>query len=236
MENNDYKTIISDATRSLKEKLNWDQISEKPTTAIVLGSGLGEFVHSLKNTVKIPYTDIAHMHGSSVAGHSGNWVYGLTENNTPVLVAQGRYHFYEGHGFKTVTLPVRMMKELGIKNLILTNAAGSVNTDYKPGDFMLITDHINMTGHSPLRGINTDEFGPRFVDLSEAYNLELAEKLFDHCKKNNPDLTLHKGVYVCAIGPMYETPTEIKMYRTLGADAVGMSTAVSYTHLRAHET
>lgn len=220
----DYVAQIVQATNTLKEKLKWSTLSNPPKTAIVLGSGLGAFSESLKNSVAVSYADIPHMPASKVPGHAGQWVCGQTQNRYPVLVAQGRIHYYEGHDYPTVTLPIRMMKELGITHVILTNAAGSVNPTFLPGDFMLLSDHINLTGESPLRGLFGEKLGPQFADMSEPYDRAINTKLLALCKTQKPDLRIHAGVYCGLTGPNYETPAEVKMLGKLGADAVGMST------------
>lgn len=219
----EYIQMIKEAGESLKQNLNWDKLAQKPKIAVVLGSGLGVFTDQLTNKIEVPYANVKNMPVSSVIGHDGQWVYGLA-NGVPVLVAKGRSHYYEGHDLKIVTLPIRILKQLGIENLILTNAAGSVNLSFHPGDFMLIEDHINIMGATPLMGINDDFFGPRFVDMSEAYGKAVNEKLQATWQKKHPDVRLHQGVYFWYTGPQYETPAEIKLAGKLGADAVGMST------------
>lgn len=223
-QNNDYALKVNEASQSLEEKLGWKTLKNKPKTAIVLGSGLGKFVSSLQETKIATYSSIKHMPQTAIVGHEGQWVLGLTKNKIPVLVAQGRFHFYEGHSFENVTLPIRMMSHLGLEHLILTNAAGSVNTEFEPGDFMIIKDHLNLTGHSPLTGIFHEDFGPRFVDMSFPYEKKINEALLNRAFKSRPDIKLHHGVYACLMGPQYETPAEIRMLGKLGADAVGMST------------
>lgn len=220
----DYLSQILQASNTLKEKLKWKQMAHHPKTAIVLGSGLGAFSESLQNKLAVPYTDIPHMPASKVPGHAGQWVCGQTKAGHPVLVAQGRIHYYEGHDYPKVTLPIRIMKELGITHVILTNAAGSVNPNFLPGDFMLLSDHINLTGESPLRGLFGEKLGPQFVDMSEPYVRRINAAILDICKKQKPDLRIHQGVYCGLTGPNYETPAEVKMLGKLGADAVGMST------------
>ena len=222
--NQDYVALIQEATASLKDKLSWDQLKKKPKVGVVLGSGLGEFTLSLKEKKIVPYREVANMPSSSVSGHAGQWALGATKNNHPILVAQGRYHHYEGHSDQMVTLPIRMMHALGITHVILTNAAASLHLDIQPGDFVLIEDHINLTGHSPLRGVFSENLGPRFVDMSEAYDRALNKTLFEICAKKKPELRMHKGIYCALTGPQYETPAEIRMLQKLGADTVGMST------------
>ncbi len=192
-----------------------------PETAIVLGSGLGLFAEELENRIVIPYKEIPHFPESTVVGHAGELIYGKI-NYIPVLVMNGRFHYYEGYDMAQVTFPVRIFAKMGIKNLILTNAAGGINLNYVPGDLMLISDHINFSGVSPLRGKNLDEFGPRFPDMSNVYDrniLRIIEKSSEELGIN-----INEGVYAYLQGPNYETPSEVKALRTLGADAVGMST------------
>lgn len=202
----------------IKEKIS--NSGYTPETAIILGSGLGDFAEKI-NGIKIGFGEIPGFAASSVAGHAGKLIIGEFEGKQ-VLAMQGRFHFYEGHSLEKVIYPIRIMKLLGIKNLIVTNAAGGVNKDYKPGDLMIINDHINFLGTNPLMGKNIDEFGPRFPDMSKAYNPELIEVAYNSAKSLN--LKLQTGVYAAVCGPSYETPAEIKMLRTFGADAVGMST------------
>lgn len=220
----DYVAQITQAANTLKEKLRWSTLLNPPKTAIVLGSGLGAFSESLKNSVAVSYADIPHMPASKVPGHAGQWVCGETQSGQAVLVAQGRIHYYEGHDYPTVTLPIRIMKELGITHVILTNAAGSVNPDFLPGDFMLLSDHINLTGESPLRGLFGEKLGQQFVDMSEPYVRSVNLALLKICKKQKPKLRIHQGVYCGLTGPNYETPAEVQLLGKLGADAVGMST------------
>ncbi|MGX4687316.1 purine-nucleoside phosphorylase [Vagococcus sp. JNUCC 83] len=188
---------------------------------LILGSGLGELADEITDRVVIPYEDIPNFPVSTVVGHAGQLVYG-TLSGKKVLAMQGRFHYYEGHSMQTVTFPVRVMKALGADSLIVTNAAGGVNTSFSPGDLMLITDQINFTGDNPLMGLNEDDLGPRFPDMSEAYNKEYGEVT----KKVAQELSIHlqKGVYMGFSGPTYETPAEVRMARVMGADAVGMST------------
>lgn len=203
-------------------------------TAIVLGSGLGAFADELENAVRIPYEDIPNFARSTVEGHAGQLVLGELDGR-PVAVQQGRFHFYEGYAMEQVTLPMRVFGLMGVKTVILTNAAGSLNTDMPPGSLMLISDHINMMGVNPLRGANEARFGPRFPDMTEVYDRliqtivveeagEIARRRFEAGRDEEPTDFLHRGVYCALSGPTYETPAEIHMYRILGADAVGMST------------
>jgi purine-nucleoside phosphorylase len=192
-----------------------------PKTAIVLGSGLGEFVDQFENKITISYDQIPHFKKTKVEGHAGALIYGTIEK-TPVLALQGRVHAYEGHDLLDVVFGVRTLGSLGVKNVILTNASGGINLNYKPGDLVLITDHLNLTGKNPLVGPNIDKLGTRFPDMGEAYNVELNEIILSSAKELNK--VLHSGVYAGVMGPTYETPSEIKMFRILGADMVGMST------------
>ncbi|EMF0048335.1 purine-nucleoside phosphorylase [Enterococcus hirae] len=188
---------------------------------LILGSGLGELAEEIEEAIVIPYDQIPFFPTSTVVGHAGQLVYG-TLSGKKVLAMQGRFHFYEGHSMQTVTYPVRVMAALKAHSVIVTNASGGVNESFVPGDLMLITDHINFTGQNPLIGPNEDEIGPRFPDMSEAYTLTYREVAKEAASRL--DLTLKEGVYMGYSGPTYETPAEIRMSRTMGADAVGMST------------
>lgn len=195
---------------------------KKANIAIVLGSGLGgPFVDSLKESQKISYKDIPHFPESTVLGHAGSFAWGLVED-IPVYILQGRVHFYEGHSLSDVTFPIRVLKKIEVKTLIVTNASGIVQPSLKPGEFMIIKDHINFMGHNPLRGKNDEAWGPRFPDLTHAYDKDFRIIAKRIAKKIH--LTLHEGVYVGVPGPSYETPAEVKMFRRLGGHAVGMST------------
>ena len=193
----------------------------KPEIGIILGSGLGDFADSFDSVV-IPYNDIPGFEKSNVQGHKGQLVFAEV-NGKNVVMMQGRYHFYEGYSMQTVTYPVKVMKKLGVKTLIITNAAGAVTPEYTPGDLMLITDHINFMGTNPLIGKNDETLGTRFPDMSEVYSKDLIDKAEVIAK--NLNINYQKGVYAATTGPSYETPAEIKMFRLLGANAVGMSTA-----------
>lgn len=197
------------------------QSKYKPEIGLILGSGLGSLADTIEEAEYYNYTDIPNFPVSTVEGHEGRLVIGKLAGKI-VVAMQGRFHFYEGYSMQEVTFPVRVMKLLGVEKLIVTNAAGSVNTEYKPGDLMLITDHINFAGANPLIGANLKDFGVRFPDMSEAYSKDLR----DIAKKVASDLNieLKEGVYMMFSGPTYETPSEIKMARVFGADAVGMST------------
>jgi len=202
----------------------------RPVIGMILGSGLGSLADEIKNPTKIPYSKIPHFAKSEAIGHANELVIGEL-NGKIVAAMKGRFHYYEGYTLDEVTFPVRVMKALGIEKVIITNACGAVNTSFNPGDLMLITDHINLVGANPLMGPNNDELGTRFPDLSEVYNKELrsiATKV-----ANDQNIHLQEGVYAWWSGPTYETPAEIRMFRTLGADAAGMSTvpeAIVATH------
>jgi purine-nucleoside phosphorylase len=192
-----------------------------PKVGIVLGSGLGVFVDQIENKTIIPYSDIPHFKKTTVEGHEGRLILGIVKG-VQVAVLQGRFHAYEGLPMEEVVFPVRMLHILGIETLILTNAAGGVNLSYRPGDLSIIKDHINMMGRNPLIGPNNNEMGPRFPDMSHAYD----PKLNAIMKQVSKDLghEIHEGIYIGVLGPTYETPAEIRMFRTLGGDMVGMST------------
>ncbi len=191
-----------------------------PEIAIVLGSGLGELATEYCD-IKIAYKDIPGFPVSTVKGHEGNLVFSKI-NGKNVVMMQGRFHFYEGHPMSVVTYPIKIMKILGVKNLILTNAAGGINPFFKPASLMIIKDHINYMGTNPLIGPNNDELGARFPDMSEVYTKSLRKIAYTCAEKLN--ISLERGVYIALTGPSYETPAEVNMLRTLGADAVGMST------------
>ena len=192
---------------------------EKPEFGLILGSGLGELAEEVEDAVVIDYADIPNWGQSTVVGHAGKLVYG-TLSGRKVLALQGRFHFYEGNPMELVTFPVRVMKALGCKGLIVTNAAGGIG--FGPGTLMAISDHINMTGQNPLIGANLDDFGPRFPDMSDAYTAEY--RAIAHKVAEKIGIKLDEGVYLGVSGPCYETPAEIRAFQTLGADAVGMST------------
>ena len=192
----------------------------KPVTGIILGSGLGDFADEFES-IKVPYADIPGFQKSHVAGHKGLLVFAEVAGK-PVVMMQGRYHFYEGHSMQTVTFPVKVMKKLGVQNLIVTNAAGLVHKNFNPGDLMLIADHINFMGTNPLIGLNDNDMGPRFPDQSDVYTKALRDKAKEVAKSLN--INVKEGVYCALTGPTYETPSEVKMVRGFGADAVGMST------------
>ncbi|NOH04266.1 MAG: purine-nucleoside phosphorylase [Chloroflexi bacterium] len=200
------------------------RISIQPVVGIILGSGLNALADSVQEAVHIPYSDLPNFPVSTVQGHAGRFVIGVLEGK-PVLVMQGRIHYYEGYTMGQVTLPVRVMQRLGVPNMIVTNAAGGVNAEFNPGDVMLITDQLNlmgMSGLNPLMGPNLDEIGPRFPDMSQPYDrayCDLARKI---AKENK--ITLREGVYAGLSGPSFESPADLRFLRLAGADAVGMST------------
>jgi purine-nucleoside phosphorylase len=211
---------------------NFDQIEEAvahvrgrtsamPDVAIVLGSGLGDFANRLRDAVSIPYGELPHWPASNVIGHEGRLVLGMLAGKR-VAALSGRVHYYEGHDLRTVTFATRVIGRLGVKTLILTNAAGGINVALTPGTLMIIEDHINLLGSNPLIGPNDDRFGPRFPDMSEVYSKRLRTLAADVAAAQGQ--TVGRGVYVALHGPSYETPAEIRFLRTIGADAVGMST------------
>ena len=193
----------------------------KPEVALILGSGLGDYADEIKIETTIDYTDIEGFPTSTVAGHKGRFVFGYV-GSVPVVIMQGRVHYYEGYSMTDVVLPTRLMKKMGAEILFVTNASGGINYDFNAGDFMLITDHISTFIANPLIGANIDELGVRFPDMSEVYKKDLNQIIRDSAKDLN--IPLKEGVYVQLTGPSYECPAEIRMLRTLGADAVGMST------------
>lgn len=211
----------------LSEKVNetvnyiYTKTEYKPETAIVLGSGLGQLGEKLQQVCIIPYKELPFWKSSTAPGHSGRLLFGLL-GGTPIVCMQGRLHYYEGYTMEEITYPIRVMARLGIKNLLLSNAAGGINTDFLPGDLMLITDHINFLGRNPLMGPNEADFGVRFCDMSYAYHPELRQIALQAAQELGQ--RLQQGVYVAATGPSYETPAEIRMFRMCGASAVGMST------------
>jgi purine-nucleoside phosphorylase len=200
-------------------------ITLQPTVALILGSGLGDIATEIRDATALPYDQIPHFARSTVVGHAGRLLLGMLEN-VPVVVMQGRFHFYEGYPLPMLTLPVRVMQRLGARTLIVSNAAGGINPAYHAGDFMLIRDHINMpglAGMSPLTGPNDERFGTRFPPLANAYDGEL-RALARSVAAQWPEMTLHEGVYTMVGGPNYETRAELKYLRLIGSDAVGMST------------
>jgi purine-nucleoside phosphorylase len=197
------------------------KLTEKPTIGLVLGSGLGVLADEIENPTVIPYHEIPGFTASTVVGHKGQLVIGKLQGKQ-VVAMQGRFHYYEGHDLADVVFPIRIMKFLGVETIIVTNAAGGINESYRPGDLMLIKDHINMTGRNPLIGPNDDTLGTRFPDMSEAYSKTLRELAKSVAAEQG--IQLQEGVYAGLLGPSYETPAEIRMLRILGGDAVGMST------------
>jgi purine-nucleoside phosphorylase len=197
------------------------RVNDLPSVAIVLGSGLGDFAESLRDSVTIPYEEIPHWPASAVVGHAGKLVVGAIAGKR-VAALSGRAHFYEGHPMAVATFATRVMGLLGVRTLLLTNAAGGINLNFKPGTLMVIDDHINLMGTNPLVGSNDDRFGPRFPDMTEAYSRRL-RRVADEAAGSRQVAVAH-GVYVAVHGPSYETPAEIRYLRTIGADAVGMST------------
>jgi purine-nucleoside phosphorylase len=193
----------------------------QPKIGLILGSGLGSLADRCESAVSMPFVELEGYPKPTVVGHSGRVVAGMLAGK-PVLAQAGRGHLYEGNPVSTVAFPVRAMKALGVETLIITNAAGGIRAGFRPGDFMLISDHLNMMGVNPLTGPNDDTVGPRFLDMTSAYDASLRTKARDAGKRLG--IPLQEGVYCALMGPTYETPAEIRMLRTLGADAVGMST------------
>lgn len=194
---------------------------EPPSLGLILGSGLGSYADSFTDVTSIPYHEIPHFPVSSVAGHAGSLVFGRV-HGIPAVAMQGRVHAYEGHNARTVAFPVHVLWQLGVRTLIVTNAAGGVNEQFEPGDLVSIHDHINFTGDNPLIGPNEDQFGPRFPDLSQLWSREL--RTLAHRVAKEASINLKEGVYAGVLGPNYETPAEVNMLRIMGADMVGMST------------
>ncbi len=191
------------------------------SVAIVLGSGLGAFAEELGEATTIPYNEIPGFARATVEGHAGRLVIGKV-GDVPVAAMQGRFHFYEGYSLEDVTFPIRVLKLLGVRTLVLTNAAGALNVEFAPGSLMVISDHVNLLGANPLTGPNDNRFGPRFPDLTSVYAPELQNIVIEEAHAMG--MEMRRGIYAALIGPSYETPAEIHMVRTLGADAVGMST------------
>ena len=221
MKNNQFVTIqhIDEAADAVRAR-----ISQQPRIGMILGSGLGGLADSVENAEIVPFDDLPNWPVSTVIGHSGRLVVGRLEGQ-PVLVMQGRVHYYEGYEMPWATLPVRVMRRIGIESMIVTNAAGAVNPDYQPGDLMMLNDHINMigmTGNNPLRGPNLDEFGVRFPDMSQPYDREY--QAHARAAADDAGVTMHAGVYISLSGPSFESPAELRFLRTIGVDAVGMST------------
>lgn len=208
--------LIENSSNFVKKSINY----EVPEVGIILGSGLGSLADIIEDQIIIPYASIPDFPQSTAIGHKGNFIFGLL-GGKKVLAMQGRFHFYEGYPMDKVTLPVRVMKLLGIKYLIVSNAAGGVNYNFKVGDLMIIKDHINLMPN-PLIGKNLDTFGPRFSDMTRPYDLKLIRKFEEVA--DSLKISLKKGVYLAGTGPSYETPSEYNFFRMIGADAVGMST------------
>lgn len=204
------------AARSIRART-----AEQPQVALVLGSGLGAFADEFEGAVKIPYAEIPGFAISTVEGHSGNLVIGKV-NGLPLVAMQGRVHYYEGYSMEEVSFPIRTFKLLGIKTLLLTNAAGGIDVELSQGALMVISDHLNLMGVNPLRGPNDDRFGPRFPDLTEVYSRALQEIAVEEARSLG--IEIRRGIYAALSGPSYETPAEIHMLRSFGADAIGMST------------
>ncbi|WP_100372582.1 purine-nucleoside phosphorylase [Bacillus sp. FJAT-45037] len=197
------------------------KLSTKPEIGLILGSGLGELADEIEDAVKIPYTDIPNFPVSTVEGHAGQLVIGKL-NGKDVVAMQGRFHYYEGYSMQDVTFPVRVMKQIGVELMVVTNACGGMNKNFAPGDLMIITDQLNMTGDNPLIGSNFEELGPRFPDMSSAYTPEYVDFVENTAK--NLDINVQKGVYAGVTGPTYMSGAELIMLRNVGGDVVGMST------------
>ena len=208
-------SIIEDAASFMESWLD----GRKPVAGIILGSGLGQLAEHIQNPIRVPYVMVPGFPAATAIGHKGNFICG-TLGGRCVIAMQGRYHFYEGYPMDTVVLPVRVMIKLGIRYLFVSNAAGGMNKDFRIGDLMLIRDHINLLPN-PLIGPNMEEFGPRFPDMTCAYDLELQKRMLDTAAAEGTEL--RQGIYVSCSGPTYETPAEYRFYGAIGADAVGMS-------------
>lgn len=223
------KNIIERTQETLK--FLKQKTSFKPQIGLTLGSGLGSFVNEIQTELIIPYNEIPHFMPTTVEGHQGNLIFGKVGGKN-IVALQGRNHFYEGHSMDTVVFPTRILALLGIEILLLTNSAGGLGDGMMAGDFMIIEDHINMTGTNPLMGPNIKEFGPRFPDMSEAYDKRLVEKMEAVFKSKK--IRFHKGVYGGLSGPTYETPAEVRFMKMIGCSAVGMSTvpeSIAANHL-----
>jgi len=217
------QTSLNTITKNLSETTQFirSKTQTKPKVGIILGSGLGEFAKEIQVEITIPYSQIPNFSPTTIVGHSGNMIFGKI-GNIDIIALQGRSHFYEGHSIQDVVFPTRTMAMLGIETLILTNSAGGLADGMEAGDFMILDDHINLTGTNPLIGPNIKEFGPRFPDMSEAYDKKFANQLEQIFKKHK--VRYHRGVYGGLTGPTYETPAEVRYLKTIGCDAVGMST------------
>lgn len=232
MRSNDADDFVNLAQVDAAEEAVRSQTDLRPRVGMVLGSGLGGLADAVEEPVRIAFADIPGWPLSTVEGHAGLLILGKLEGQ-PVAVMQGRVHYYEGYSMPRIGFPVRVLQRLGIEVLMVTNAAGAVNPDFSPGDLMLITDHINfigMAGASPLRGPNLEAFGPRFPDMSQAYDRQLTATAADVAQ--GLGIVVHRGVYICLAGPAFETPADLRFMRTIGVDAVGMSTVPEVTVAR----
>ena len=217
---------LQNCLRCIRKKTDF-----QPEVALILGSGLGDYAEHIDIRAEASYEEIEGFPVSTVPGHKGRYVFGYV-GQVPVVIMQGRVHYYEGYAMEDVVLPTRLMGMLGAKKLLVTNAAGGINFDFAPGDLMLITDHISTMVPNPLLGANLEELGPRFPDMSEVYSRRMGAVVKEEAKKLG--IPLKEGVYIQLTGPAYETPAEIRMFRSLGADAVGMSTvceAIAARHM-----
>lgn len=213
----DHASLIAQGASALQARFGQDF----PKTAIVLGSGLGRFAAALSGATTVPYAEIPGFSRSTVVGHSGNLIVGRA-GEAPVAVMQGRIHAYEGHSPQAIAAPIRILRKAGVERIVLTNASGGLRLDMRPGTLMIIEDHINFSGFNPLIGPNDDSIGPRFPDMTDAYDSDLRSRLSQAARKTG--VPVKTGVYIFAMGPNFETAAEIRMYGKLGADAVGMST------------
>lgn len=221
---------IKEATKVI-QNFDSQKAYHPPEIGLILGSGLGIIADEVIERTVIPYTKIPYFYGTTVEGHAGQLILGLF-HGVRIGILQGRFHLYEGYSMEDVVFPTRTICGLGVQTLVLTNAAGGVNTKFRPGDMMLIEDHLNLMGDNPLKGPHLAQLGPRFPDLSEAYHPHSLKVMRETATEL--DIPFHQGVYAGLLGPTYETPSEIRMYRTLGADAVGMSTvpeSIAANHL-----
>ncbi|HQX97428.1 MAG: purine-nucleoside phosphorylase [Chitinophagaceae bacterium] len=208
--------LVTETSRFLKK-----EGFNNPVAGIIMGTGLGAMADKIENPIIIPYSTIPNFPEATVEFHKGNLIFGAI-GNTKVMAMQGRFHYYEGYSMQQITFPVRVMKELGVQVLFLSNAAGGMNTDYKKGDLVMIEDHINLLPDNPLRGLSDPAFGQRFVDMSQPYDIGLMELISQHANQKN--ITIKKGTYVSVMGPNLETRAEYRWLRSMGADMVGMST------------
>jgi len=226
----EYLQLIHNASAVIGSKLDPHPILSRPRVMIICGSGLGGIANTLASDpiIEIPYSSIPGFKTSTVQGHAGKLVFGLIgDNKVPVMCMVGRLHFYEGYSFQQTTFPVRVASELGVGTVVVTNAAGGINQLYKPGDLMVIEDHVNfpgLAGWHPLRGANLEQFGPRFLPLSDAYDHSLRKLFVEKARELNVTRPIHEGTYFFAAGPTFESRAEVRAIRTLGGDAVGMST------------